>query len=66
MTLVERIQTIGIRRLGKKKSGFRYVRSGGGTPAAADLARIQALSIPPAWRDVAIHPSPRGAVQAVG
>jgi DNA topoisomerase-1 len=66
MTLVERIQTTGIRRLGAKKSGFRYERSGGGRLAAADRARIDALRIPPAWRGVAIHPSPRGAVQAVG
>ena len=32
MTLVERIQTTGIRRLGKKESGFRYQRGGGGRP----------------------------------
>jgi DNA topoisomerase I len=66
MTLVERIQKTGIRRLGRRKDCFRYENSAGKHPAAADLARIQALKVPPAWRDVAIHPSPRGAVQAIG
>ena len=32
----------------------------------SDRARIEALRIPPAWKDVAIHPSPMAAVQAVG
>src|SRR6266545_1429965 len=66
MTLVERFRKTGIRRLGDKKHGFRYERSGGAAPSAADLTRIETLKIPPAWRDVAIHPSPRGVVQAVG
>lgn len=66
MTLVERLHSNGIRRLGTKKRGFRYERGDGKGAAAADLARIEALKIPPAWRDVAIHPSPRGAVQAIG
>ncbi len=66
MTLVERIHKMGIRRLGGKARGFRYVRAGGGTVTAADRKRIAALAIPPAWRDAAVHPSPRGAVQAIG
>jgi DNA topoisomerase-1 len=33
---------------------------------ASDRARIQALRIPPAWKEVAIHPSPAAAVQAIG
>jgi DNA topoisomerase-1 len=66
MTLVERIQRTGIRRLGRKESGFRYVPAGGGTVTAAERKRIEALKIPPAWRDAAVHRSPRGAVQAVG
>jgi DNA topoisomerase IB len=32
----------------------------------AELARIRALVIPPAWRDVWISPDPRGHIQAVG
>ena len=66
MTLVERIHKTGIRRRGGKASGFRYARAGGGAVTAADRKRIAALKIPPAWREVAIHPSPRGAVQAIG
>ena len=66
MTLVERIHKTGIRRLGGKSSGFRYARAGGGAVSAADRKRIAALKIPPAWREVAVHPSPGGAVQAIG
>jgi DNA topoisomerase-1 len=66
MTLVDRLQRTGIRRLGGKKSGFRYESSSGGAVSARDLARIEALKIPPAWREVVIHTSPRAAVQAVG
>jgi DNA topoisomerase-1 len=66
VTLVERIHRTGIRRLGGKESGFRYERAGGGAVTAADRKRIAALKIPPAWREAAIHPSPRGAVQAIG
>src|SRR4051812_26918104 len=32
----------------------------------ADLARIRALAIPPAWKDVWICPDPRGHLQATG
>jgi DNA topoisomerase-1 len=66
MTLVERIHKTGIRRLGGKESGFRYVRAGGGKVTAADRKRIARLRIPPAWRDAAVHPSARGGVQAIG
>ncbi len=66
MTVVERMQKTGIRRLGGKSSDFRYARAGGGAVAAVDRKRIAALKIPPAWREVAIHPSPGGAVQAIG
>ncbi len=66
MTIVERICATGFRRLGDKKHGFRYVGPGGGAPSASDLARIRALKIPPGWKDVAIHASPRASVQAVG
>jgi DNA topoisomerase-1 len=66
MTIVERLRATGMRRLGTPKSGFRYRTARGTRPAAADLARIRALRIPPAWRDVAIAVDPRAAVQAVG
>jgi DNA topoisomerase-1 len=56
-----------IRRMGTKRSGFRYVK-GETTPvrAARTLARIDALRIPPAWTDVHIAPNDRAAVQAWG
>jgi DNA topoisomerase-1 len=66
VTIVERLQATGIRRLGDKKRGFRYADSGERAPSASDLARIRALKIPPAWKEVAIHTSSRGSVQAVG
>ncbi len=56
-----------IRRLGSKRTGFRYVDAN--DRAIRDrrmLARIDALRVPPAWRDVHIAPSPRSAIQAWG
>jgi DNA topoisomerase IB len=48
-------------------AGFSYVAAGG-VPIADEetLARIRALAIPPAWRDVWISPDPLGHLQAVG
>ena len=66
MTRLDRLQKSGIRRLGTPKRGFRYVDASGRPVGAAQRSRIQALRIPPAWKDVAIHPSPRGALQAIG
>lgn len=66
MTQLERLQNSGIRRVGTPKRGFRYQHADGSKVAAADLKRIQALVIPPAWTNVAINPSASGAVQAVG
>jgi DNA topoisomerase-1 len=66
MTQVERLQRTGIHRLRMPKGGFRHEWAGGGRVLAEDLDRIDALGIPPAWTEVAIHPSPRGALQAVG
>lgn len=65
MTKLERLQTVGIRRLGSPKRGFRY-QSQNGRLTKADLERIQKLKIPPAWVDVAINPAAKGRVQAVG
>src|SRR5690242_4657327 len=47
--------------------GFRYTRADG-KPLRnpADLKRIRALAIPPAWTDVWICPDPRGHLQATG
>lgn len=65
MTIIERLQSSGIRRTGSPGRGFRY-RAPSGTVSRDDLARIDALKIPPAWTHVAIAPSPKPAVQAVG
>jgi DNA topoisomerase I len=47
--------------------GFRYIAPGGRViRKAADLRRIQALAIPPAWTDVWICSDPRGHLQATG
>jgi DNA topoisomerase IB len=52
------------RRRGK---GFSYHdRTGAVLSDPDELARIRALVIPPAWRDVWISPDPRGHIQAVG
>jgi DNA topoisomerase IB len=47
--------------------GFRYLDTGG-EPLTdpEEVARIRALTIPPAWRDVWICPWPNGHLQAVG
>lgn len=49
------------------KAGWRY-RSPDGTILrdTAQIARINALVIPPAWSDVWINPDPRGHIQATG
>jgi DNA topoisomerase-1 len=65
MTKLERLQSIGIKRLGSPKRGFRY-KSQNGRLTKADLERIEKLVIPPAWVDVAINPAAKGRVQAVG
>jgi DNA topoisomerase-1 len=56
----------GITRSGSPKKGFRYQSAGGKKPSRADLDRINALRIPPAWTDVCINANAGGAVQAVG
>jgi DNA topoisomerase-1 len=65
MTIIERLQATGIRRIGSPRAGFRYVAPGG-SASRNDLARIDALKIPPAWIEVAVAISPNAAVQAVG
>lgn len=56
----------GIRRV-KSGTGFHYVGpSGRAVRSKATLDRIQALAIPPAWREVWISRDPRGHLQALG
>src|SRR5947209_4057638 len=57
---------IGWRREGSKRS-FRYVDADGRRITdATHLARIAALALPPAWKDVWISPSARSKLQATG
>src|SRR5215510_6176692 len=65
MTKIERLQNVGIRRLGTPKRGFRY-KPVSGKLTKADLDRINDLKIPPAWTDVFINPAANGRVQAIG
>ena len=56
----------GLRRVRRGRS-FQYVRADGRRVRdAADLRRIRALAIPPAWTSVWISPDPRGHLQATG
>jgi DNA topoisomerase I len=51
----------------RKGSGFTYLAPDGARITdEAELARIRALAIPPAWTDVWIAPSSRGHIQATG
>jgi DNA topoisomerase-1 len=59
-------QRIGWRREGSK-GRFRYVDADGRRITDDDkLARVRALAIPPAWKDVWIAPSARTKLQATG
>ena len=56
-----------ILRKGSKEKGFNYVSARGAkVRTKADLDRIDALRIPPAWREVHIAVSSRSPVQAWG
>ena len=65
MTHIDRLRREGILRRGSRRAGFRYVYAGGGRPPQHELQRILSLRLPPAWRDVAINPSPHGRLRAV-
>ena len=65
MTNLERLQNIGIRRLGTPKRGFRY-KPQSGRLTNDDLKRIENLKIPPAWTDVFINPAANGRLQTIG
>ena len=56
---------LGIRRR-RAGRGFVYLNGHGPIREEPTLARIRALVIPPAWRDVWICPTPSGHIQAVG
>ncbi len=54
-----------IRRVARGR-GTAYLRDDGARVDAATRRRIEALAIPPAWRDVRIAQSPRAHLQATG
>jgi DNA topoisomerase I len=57
----------GWRRRGSQSRGFRYVNASGRELTDPEkLERIEALRIPPAWRDVWISPRPGAKLQATG
>jgi DNA topoisomerase-1 len=60
------LERSGIRRRGGPRNGFHYRCADGAAPSRAQLARIERMSIPPAWRSVLIAASPRARVQAIG
>ena len=54
-------------REGSKTKGFRYKGpTGRALTGGAELERINALRIPPAWRDVHVSTDPRAAIQVWG
>jgi DNA topoisomerase-1 len=66
MRALERLQRTGLRRLGTPASGFRHARADGRPAAAADVERIRALRLPPAWTDVYVSPAAGAKLQAIG
>lgn len=66
MTRIEQLCAKGIRRTGSPARGFRYLNAAGRKISRAELSRVEALKIPPAWTDVCINSAASGAVQAVG
>ena len=66
MTRLEQLQKTGIRRRGTKRSGFRYQHADGTKVAEADLKRIRALRLPPAWTEVSIATTAVAPLQAIG
>jgi len=56
-----------LRRLGTKRSGFRYADEMGHVVRdRRALERVDALRVPPAWRDVHVAASARSSIQAWG
>jgi DNA topoisomerase-1 len=66
MTRIEKLCATGIRRTGSPARGFRYLDATGRKIKGAELSRVEALKIPPAWTDVCINSAAAGPVQAMG
>lgn len=56
----------GFRRVRSSRSSFRYFDQSGRRCRPADVERIKALAIPPAWTQVWICPEAHGHIQATG
>lgn len=66
LTQREWLHRFGIVRTGTARSGFHYRNMQGRAVDEASRVRIRAMVLPPAWREVAIHPSAHAKLQAVG
>lgn len=66
MTLLDKLEAEGIRRVGTPARGFHYVTVDGKRLKGAAAERVHALKLPPAWTDVRINPDERGHLQAIG
>jgi DNA topoisomerase-1 len=66
MTRIEKLCAKGIHRTGSPARGFRYLDAASRKIKGAELSRIEALKIPPAWTDVCINSAAAGTVQAMG
>ena len=66
MRTIDRLRATGLRRIGTPRSGFRWRTADGRRPGRADLERVRALRLPPAWTDVLAAAQAGAKVQAVG
>ncbi|ATB39188.1 DNA topoisomerase IB (poxvirus type) [Cystobacter fuscus] len=66
MTHIERLQQVGIHRVGSPQRGFHYRTADGKRVPAKEVERIEALKLPPAWKDVLISPAGTSRLQAMG
>jgi DNA topoisomerase-1 len=66
MTTIERLQADGYRRVGTPRRGFDWRTPAGERPPRAELERLHALRLPPAWTDVRAARSPAAKVLAIG
>ena len=65
-SLVRTLPSVGLRRLGSPRTGFRYRLPDGSRASRKQIRRIRDLVIPPAWTDVFVSPDAASAVQAIG
>jgi DNA topoisomerase-1 len=63
---IEKLLRDGLRRRGSASTGFRWVTPAGRPVPRADLDRLRALRLPPAWTDVFASPAPGAKLQAIG